>query len=223
MRRKLALIAVLGALALPAAAATTEAEQTYQLLFKEGTLDSVAPEAVLHYTRAVQNGALPEAAETGSGEIALSFEQQPEARIANLQFLQEGKHRNLGSFPASVGNPMIMYFYETVIRDMAETAGGSPFYIRNRIKDSLVRPAEVETGEALYGGETIETRTVTLRPFAEDPNRARMQGFGDLELRVTMSEAVPGWYLSLIAEAPGGEGAEGGYLSELRFDEVAAQ
>ena len=223
MRRKLALIAVLGALALPAAAATTEAEQTYELLFKEGTLDSIAAGSVLHYSRAVQNGVLPEAAETGSGEIALSFEQTPEARIANLQFLKDGKHRNLGSFPASVGNPMIMYFYETVIRDMAETAGGSPFYIRNRIKESLVRPAEVETGQASYGSKTIETRTVTLRPFAEDPNRARMMGFGDLELRVTMSEAVPGWYLSLIAEAPDAEGAQGGYLSELRFDEVAGQ
>ncbi|WP_226628750.1 hypothetical protein [Alloyangia pacifica] len=223
MRRKLALIAVLGALALPAAAATTEAEQTYALLFKEGTLDSVAPEAVLQYTRAVQNRALPEAAERASGEIALSFEQTPEARIANLQFLQDGKHRNLGSFPASVGNPMIMYFYETVIRDMAETAGGSPFYIRNRVKDALVRPAQIESGETLYRGETIATRTVTLRPFAEDPNRARMQGFGDLELRVTMSEAVPGWYLSLVAEAPDAEGADAGYLSELRFDAVAAQ
>lgn len=223
MRKTLALIAVLGALALPAVAATTEAEQTYDLLFRQGTLDTVSRDAVLHYTRAVRNSADPEAAERDSGDISLSFDTQAEAVLANLQFLQDGKHRNLGSFPASVGNPMIMYFYETVIRDMAETAGGSPFYIRNRVKESLVRPAQIETGEADYQGRTVETRTVTLRPFAEDPNRTRMAGFGDLELRVTMSEAVPGWYLSLVAEAPDAEGAAEGYLSELRFEQVAAQ
>lgn len=222
MRRTFAFMAALACLALPVAAATTEARQTYDLLFRQGTLDDVGRGAVLRYTRDVTNPAKPEAAERDSGEIALSFT-EGEAVLANLQFRQDGKHRNLGSFPASVGNPMIMVFYEGVIRDMAETAGGSPFYIRNRVKEALTRPAEIETGEAAFDGGTVETRTVTLRPFAGDPNRARMMGFGDLELRVTMSEAVPGWYLSLVAAAPGvGEDTEG-YRSELRFDAVAGQ
>ena len=43
-----------------------------------------------------------------------------------------------------------------------------------------------------------------------------MKGFGDLELRVTMSEDVPGWYMSLVAEASGGSV----YRSELLFDRV---
>ena len=46
-----------------------------------------------------------------------------------------------------------------------------------------------------------------------------MQGFGDLELRVTMSEAVPGWYMSLVAEAAGGEV----YRSELTFDRLGGK
>ncbi|MCA0997159.1 hypothetical protein [Alloyangia pacifica] len=217
MRKRMALIAVMAALALPAGAATTEAEQTYALLFKEGTLDDVSRASVLRYTRAVSNSAKPEAAERDSGQIALSIDESGAAPLANLQFEQGGKHRNLGSFPASVGNPMIMYFYETVIRDMAETAGGSPYYIRNRVKEALVEPAQIDMGEASFDGATVPTRTITLRPFADDPNAGRMQGFGDLELRVTMSEAVPGWYLSFTAEAPDGEGAAGGYRSELRF------
>ncbi|MBN9888226.1 hypothetical protein [Salipiger abyssi] len=220
MRRTFALMVALACLALPVAAATTEAGQTYDLLFRQGTLDDVGRDKVLRYIRDVTNPAKPEAAERDTGEIALSFT-EGEAVLANLQFLQDGKHRNLGSFPASVGNPMIMVFYEAVIRDMAETAGGSPFYIRNRVKEALTRPAETETGEASFAGGTIETRTVTLRPFAEDPNRARMMGFGDLELRVTMSEAVPGWYLSLVATAPGVGESDEGYRSELRFDAVA--
>ncbi|MCR8548400.1 hypothetical protein M4578_11205 [Salipiger sp. P9] len=222
MRKTLALVAAVAWLALPVTAATGEAAQTYDLLFRQGTLDEVNRDAALHYTRAVTNRANPETAERDTGEIVLSFA-EGEAVLANLQFLQDGKHRNLGSFPASVGNPMIMYFYESVIRDMAESSGGSPFYIRNRVKEALVRPAEIEEGEVVFDGRTVMTRTVTLRPFADDPNRARMKGFGDLELRVVMSDAVPGWYLALVAEAPDAQGSAGGYRSELRFDAVAGQ
>ncbi|MCA1284330.1 hypothetical protein [Salipiger bermudensis] len=222
MRKTLALVAALSCFAVSGGAATTDAEQTYDLLFKGGTLDAVSRDAELTYTREVHNAAKPEAAERDTGAIALSFE-EGEAVVATLEFRQDGKHRNLGSFPASVGNPMIMVFYESVIRDMAETAGGSPFYIRNRVKEALVQPAEIETGEAEFGGETVATRTVTLRPFLDDPNRDRMMGFGDLELRVTMSEAVPGWYLSLVAEAPGAQGTEEGYVSALRFEQVTEQ
>ena len=174
------------------------------------------PGAVLHYSRDVSNRANPEAASRDSGDIALSFE-SGDMMLANLQFNRDGKHRNLGSFPASVGNPMIMYFYESVIRDMAETAGGSPYYIRNRVKEALVRPAEITEGSAKIDGNTVPTRTSILRPCRDDPNRARMAAFGDLELRVTMSDAVPGWYHSLVAEAPGASGSDPAYRSELRF------
>lgn len=219
MRMMAALVAAAFSFGLPAAAAGGETAPVYDLLFRQGTLDDVSRGAVMHYGRVVTNSAKPEAAERDTGDIELSFA-EGETLMANLQFRQGDKHRNLGSFPASVGNPMIMYFYETVIRDMAETAGGSPFYIRNRVKEALVRPAEIVTGSAEFEGREIATTIVTLRPFADDPNRGRMQGFADLELRVTMSDAVPGWYLTLAAEAPDAGGAPGGYRSELRFDGV---
>ena len=114
---------------------------------------------------------------------------------------------------------MIMYFYETVVRDMAEAAGGSPFYIRNRVKDALIQTSDVVVGEAMLDGKTVTTETIRLYPFKDDPNAAQMQGFGDLELRVTMSEAVPGWYMSLVAEAAGGEV----YRSELTFDRLGGK
>ena len=106
---------------------------------------------------------------------------------------------------------------------MAQSAGGSPYYIRNRVKDALVQPAQIETGTAEVDGTTVDTRTVTLRPFESDPNRDRMAGWADLELRVTMSEAVPGWYLALEAEAPDAEGGGPVYLSTMRFDGLSAQ
>ncbi|WP_417718711.1 hypothetical protein [Salipiger sp.] len=218
MRKTLALIAAIACCAVPAAAASGDGTATYDLLFRNGTLDGIDRGETLVYQRVVSNTAKPEAAERDTGKIVLGFEsgQMP---MATLDFRQDDKHRSLGTFPASVGNPMIMYFYESVVRDIAETAGGSPFYIRNRVKESLVQPSEVLSGEAEVDGRTVPTQTIVLHPFADDPNRDRMMGFGDIALTVVMSEAVPGWYLSLGAEAPGADGGAG-YRSEMTFDRI---
>lgn len=201
----------------PGLAASVDGEATYDLLFRDGTLDGVDRGNALIYRRDVANVAKPEVAARDTGEIALRIEQE-DVEMAQLEFRQDGKHRGVGSFPASVGNPMIMVFYESVVRDMAETAGGSQFYIRNRVKESLIQPTEVEMGTATVDGAEIETRTVRLHPFEGDPNADRMMGFGALELSVTMSEDVPGWYVSLVAEAPAPDGDGLIYTSSMTFE-----
>lgn len=211
----LAVAAAHGAAPTGAAEPAAKAPATYDLLFRDGALDEIDKSGALIYRRDVTSALAPQAAERDSGEIALTFGEEA-ATLARLELRRDGAARPLGSFPASVGNPMIMFFYETVVRDMAEAAGGSPFYIRNRVKEALVRPGEVTKGEAEIDGRVAETVTVRMAPFADDPNRDRMRGFGDLTLVVTMSEAAPGWYLSFVADA--GAATEGGppvYRSEV--------
>lgn len=198
-------------------AAQADGAATYDLLFRDGTLDSVSKDVMLHYERDVTNALVTEAGPRDTGDVTLSFEGGEPLQVS-LLFERDGKHRNLGTFPASVGNPIIMYFVETVVRDMAESAGGSPFYIRNRVKEALITPTDVIEGEAQFGDRIVSTQTVVLHPFAEDPNRDKMKGFGDLALSVTMSDAVPGWYLTLSAAAQGAEAPV--YSSVLSFSEL---
>ncbi|WP_146591100.1 hypothetical protein [Puniceibacterium confluentis] len=203
---------------LPASAAndgSADGTATYDLLFKEGTLNTVGMDQKLLYERTVTNTLVTDAAARDTGEIELSFEDSTPPQ-ASLRFLRGEKHRNLGVFPRSVGNPIIMYFVETTVRDMAESAGGSPFYIRNRVKEALVTPTEVQAGEATFQGRSVKTQVVTLHPFADDPNQDRMKGFGDLALTITMSDEVPGWYQSLEATASGADGPV--YSSLMRFE-----
>lgn len=201
----------------PALAVTVDGDEAYDLLFRNGTLDDIDRSSELVYNRTVTNTLKPEAAQRDTGDIALTF-QKDAGEMVHLRFRQDGKHRAMGVFPANVGNPMIMVFYERTIRDMAEAAGGSPYYIRNRVKEALVQPAEMTESEESFNGETISVRTVRLFPFANDPNRDRMQGFGDMVLSVTVSEDVPGWYLRLVAEA--GPDAAPVYRSEMLFDGI---
>ncbi|WP_170335220.1 hypothetical protein [Ruegeria arenilitoris] len=219
MRTLIIVLAVFGLSFNPAFAASADGEKAYDLLFQEGVLDSIARDKELVYQRMVTNGLKPETAARDTGDIALSFTDDG-SEMAHLEFRQDDKHRAMGVFPASVGNPMIMVFYESTIRDMAETAGGSPFYIRNRVKDALVQPAEVVAGQAVFDGKTVPVQIIRMRPFENDPNKDRMQGFGDLVLSVTVSEQVPGWYLRLVAETDPENGSDVIYRSEMQFEGV---
>ena len=217
-RAALALALALMIVAGPGRATSVDGKATYDLLFRDGALDDVDRDSVLVYDRDVTNRLRPDTAMRDTGEIALRIGQAPDMEMAELEFRQDGRHRAMGSFPASVGNPMIMVFYESVVRDMAESAGGSQFYIRNRVKEALVEPAEVEAGTARVGGKEVATRTIRLHPFEGDPNAERMMGFGDLELSVIMSDTVPGWYLSLVAEAPAPDGSGPIYRTSIQFE-----
>lgn len=178
--------------------APLNAANTYDLIFRTGTLDDVPKTAVLQYDRAVMVRDDPEMSAQNTGLIRLSFEADDMAR---LRYQQGDKHRDIGSFPATVGNPIIMYFVETVVRDVAKNAGGSPFYIRNRVKESLSQFAEIVDASADFGDDDVAVQQVTLRPFLNDPNRSKMKGYEDLSITVTMSDDVPGWYYSLAAQA----------------------
>ncbi|MDF3855880.1 hypothetical protein ACDP63_12700 [Paracoccus sp. P2] len=110
--------------------------------------------------------AVPDAAD---GQPALELTEQT-ARIT----------RRIGPFPVSGGDPALIFFLETTARDMAALTGGSPFYIRNRLKDALFRGGEVRR----EGGATV----AVFAPFAQDENRGRMAGFDTLELRFTLGD-----------------------------------
>ncbi|MDK3075321.1 hypothetical protein QO034_19765 [Sedimentitalea sp. JM2-8] len=195
MRKSLMAIGLALWLAQPAAA-----EPAYDLIFKQGTLSDLGMQSVLVYDRQVEIAADLDRARRSTGTVDMAFATDD---MAQLTFRQDDKHQSLGRFPASVGNPIVMYFVETVLRDVAHEAGGSPFYIRTKIKDSLVQPAEIESVTLRFGDRDVAGQKITLHPFRDDENRDRMKGYGDLSLSFTVSEDYPGWYGALVADVPG--------------------
>lgn len=103
-----------------AALQAAAAADTYDLLFRTGTLDGLSRETPLTYERRVSARANEQIADRETGTVRLDF--APED-MAVLTFRQGERHRTIGSFPAKVGNPLILYFVESIVRDMATTAG----------------------------------------------------------------------------------------------------
>ncbi|MFD1696046.1 hypothetical protein [Roseibium aestuarii] len=190
---------------------------TYEAFFRAGSLDRIEGGAPLTYvvqTRgwSGKDAATPPPAEAADEHLTLTVQADGQAVLAR-------KGHQLGAFPASVGNPVIMYFMETTLRDMARQSGGSPFYIRNRLKEALLRAAERQEVTVERGAGTKPAERVTIHPFAGDAERDRMGGFRDMSLSVTFSEEVPGEIVALEAAAPDDAGdAESGYRHSLRLE-----
>ena len=139
------------------------------------------------------------------GSVTLAEVVDPSDQQPVLQLTQktDSRTRRIGPFPISGGDPVLTFFLEQTARDMAGLTGGSPYYIRNRIKDALFRGGQI----ARQG----EASVATFTPFAEDPNAARMKGFETLTLTFVRDDPKQP-IRELRAET---EGAQPGYVNRM--------
>ena len=129
---------------------------------------------------------------------------------AVVRMKANGRERELHPLPVSAGNPLLTTFLESSLRAMARITGGSPFYIRNRMKEAFRTGGEVGPITVERDGRIVAAKEIIFRPFADDPAKARMGPFADLTLRFVMADSAPGGFLSLSAtsgDAPGGGAA----------------
>jgi len=196
----------------PGLAPWASAGEAQDRIFALGVFDEVATGERLHYdhTRAgsvAQAGAV-QPIEDGEVVISLVDSEVTDGRDAEVTLRSGEQVRSLTTFPGSAGNPLLMVFMESSVRAMATATGGSPFYIRNRMREALRTQDRGAPVEVEVGGETLEARRYVFRPFAGDPNVARMGAFAELEISFVVSDAVPGSYARLdLVTGPGPDGA----------------
>lgn len=194
------------ALALALALATPAAAETgTEMLFAEGQIVDLTLGRTLSYAH--ERRSPGEAGEAGVWRLAL--EEKDGERRALLSLNDGERTRRLDPFPAGprAGNPVLMAFFESVTRRIAEETGGNPHYIRNRIKDAL------RTGGAV--APAPDGQAITYRPFTDDPNADALGAFTGLSLVMTVAEGAPGNILSLVAETDGSPPA---YRESVRLE-----
>ena len=179
-----------------ALAAPGQAGEAADLVFADrAPWDVGANGLVWHLTRELP--AVPDLTPSGEGTVTLSAGTDPSDGKPTVQLQEEtpSRSRRIGPFPTSGGDPVVLYFLESTSRDMAALTGGSPYYIRNRIKDALFRGGEVRRANGVT--------TVEFAPFANDPNAARMWGFDTLSMRLVMGDDPRQPIRELVAETAG--------------------
>ena len=190
-----------------ALAAPLHAGEAQERLFAPGVLDQVPTGAhlVFRHTRegSFDTARLPAIAD---GKLDLGLAEADGRRAAQVTLSDAGRTRSQATLPAA-GNPVLLVFLETSLRSMAALTGGSPFYLRNRIREAFAQQDAREPVEIELGGAPVAGERLVFRPFEDDPNRARMGAFADLELSVVVGDAVPGRLARLqAATGPGPDG-----------------
>ena len=203
-------------------AETSSVETPGQRLFFEGAFNSVAAgSSVIYEHKRDGSGVTDQAQLISDGEIRVTLRTGADgAREALVAISAGGGLRDLHPYPASVGNPLLMVFLESTLRSMATITGGSPFYIRNRMKEALFRGGEISSVTAAYKGAQTKAEEIVFRPFAHDKNRHRMGAFADLELRFLLSESAPGGFLLFSSSTPAPAGGEAAYREQIVFRDL---
>lgn len=186
-----------------ALAATAPAAEPMDLLFNTPHLRDVAPQSRLRYEHVRASDPALGLGEDFTHAIVLSIGEgaQPESFTIDA----EGPApRTYDVNPGVPGNPLLMVFLENAVRSVATATGGSEFYLRNRMR------------EGLRDGLREEDGALTMRPFAQDANRARMGALADMAIRFEVRPEAPGMLVAMTAEA-GPEGAPI-YREEIRYD-----
>jgi hypothetical protein len=191
-------------------------------VFTEGALNGVPVGSALIYGHLRDGAAGGEQLHPISdGEVRVTLRSGPDgSREAVVALSANGRLRELNPFPASVGNPLLLTFLESSLRAIARVTGGSPFYIRNRMKEALRDGGEIAPVTASVGGEELAADAVTFHPFANDKNRHRMGDFAGLELRFVMSDQAPGGFVLFSATTRSGADGSIAFREEIALREV---
>ncbi|MTE00340.1 hypothetical protein GIY56_08580 [Paracoccus sp. YIM 132242] len=136
----------------------------------------------LNWTMHVEGPQVPGFLPIDDGSVTLTQATDPSDKQPVLQLVQktDARTRRIGPFPISGGDPVLTFFLEQTTRDMARLTGGSPFYIRNRIKEALFQGGQIVPQD--------DESVASFQPFARDPNAARMGGFQTLTLTFVLGD-----------------------------------
>ncbi|MEM6422224.1 MAG: hypothetical protein AAF698_06515 [Pseudomonadota bacterium] len=187
------------------------------LLFKTEHMEGLPPGAALSYAH--NRTALP-ALQLGPDfeqRIALETVQEGDGAPASVKVTMDadGAPRQLEQFRGVPGNPILMVFLETTVSAISRATGGSPFYLRNRMREALRDRLSSMPMILQVGTARLPARVLEVAPFVEDENATRLGAFAGLSLRFVVAEQAPGMILSMRASTPEEQDGAAAYSEEI--------
>jgi hypothetical protein len=97
------------------------------------------------------------------------------------------------------GNPMLVVFLDNALGRFQQLAGGDRNYLKHKISKSIGDESTLTPVKISYNGSDVEGYRVQVKPFANDPSRAKMRGFEVAEFSLVISDKIPGHFAQMIA------------------------
>ena len=97
------------------------------------------------------------------------------------------------------GNPMLVVFLDNALGRFQQLAGGNRGYLKNKISKSIGDDSTLTPVKISYNGADVDGYRVQVKPFANDPSRAKMRGYEVAEFSIVISDKIPGQFAQMIA------------------------
>lgn len=212
----------LGALFLASGAAVADPTAT-QLFFDTPYLSRVSPGTRIDYAYHHKT-AEAKLGESFDETLALNVTAEPSdpaRRVAEVDITRGDRHAEAGPFPTLNGNPISLILLERDVKEMAQLSKGSPFYLRNRVRDHIAS-GKVEPARFDFDGHSVEGWKLTMLPFADDPNKDKLLELAGRHYEFLFSDAVPGGLYSIEVVTPKADGSGNLIETSLKLTGTAA-
>jgi hypothetical protein len=206
----------LAAVSLRSAAESTELSEAEIEIFMKDRLGALEPPTRLHY-RVKRRGSLqPEFDQ--SADLTLTSDDG--RTTSQVSYLSGEQRLDLPSIGNPTGNPILLHFLEREVRELSRLTGGSTNYYRKRMRMALANHEQVVDTRIDVGERSVPARLIRIRPYHDDPARARYEKFANRYYEMAFSEQVPGGIVRLHAELRADEADDSG--SELLWAETVS-
>ena len=190
------------------------------LLFSEPQLAATQPGDVLTYSYSRKTSDEAQYGPAFDDQIRLTVGRggAEATRTVDAELFSGARRRPAGPFADMTGNPVLSLMLEQNIEGLSTQLGGNPRYFKTAIRTALRENAAVVAETVRVGDRAEAAWKVSITPFKDDPNKARMRGLETLTYQFEIAKAVPGEVLQIRISAPG---PSGGPLLDERIDYVA--
>ena len=146
---------------------------------------------------------------TTASSLKLDKGATAEQRTVEVDMFSGAHHRATGAFEDVTSNPVLVLFLENHIDELSRRLGANPRYLKNAIRAALRDKAVIQPTDMALNGRTMPASRITVTPFAEDPNKARLNGLEGLTYEFVVADGLPGRIADLHVMAPLGDGNVG--------------
>jgi len=188
----------LGLVLLPAAAGAAGEHKAAPILFETRQLDLIDKGSEVTYRFE----------KTGSDERLVGKDYADDIRLGVSKVNGNGERdvvfkvftgdhaRDPQRWPDLTINPLFIWYLDRAVATFNSLAGGNQMYLKHKIREALGN-ATAEEIKIDYDGRSVDAYRVTIAPFADDQNVAKMQGFHKTSFTIVVSNQVPGYFVHL--------------------------
>jgi hypothetical protein len=171
------------------------------ILFESRHLDQIAKgsEVTYRFERKVSDERLLGKAIADDIKVGVVTVNSKGERDVVLKIFTGEQARDPWSLPELTVNPLFHWYLDRAVQNFNSLAGGDPQYLKHRFKEALREKADVEAIKFNSNGKDVDAYRVTVRPYANDPNSLKMEGFEGAKFSVVVSNEVPGYFVDLTS------------------------